>query len=88
MTDNNNGIVPSECTIILGKKKIKISKLKHAHRLFLSAIKFEDESIQNTKHFWVMAIDNDGYVNCVYSVLHGLPNLIRVLLFLMFFKLR
>jgi len=55
-------------------KKIKYTEIKQAYNLFVSALKFEPESVRNKEHFWVLGIDAKGYVVCVYMVSLGSSN--------------
>ena len=55
-------------------KKIKYKEIKQAYNMFVSALKLESENVRNREHFWVLGIDAEGFVVCVYTVSLGSSN--------------
>lgn len=45
---------------------IKIEGTEDYANVFLSLLKAEAKKLQGDKHYWVMGLDEDGYILCVY----------------------
>ncbi len=45
---------------------IKVDGTEDYSNVFFSLLKAEDGSVRNNRHYWVMGLDEDGYILCVY----------------------
>jgi len=59
-------------------EEIKVEKTKDYYNVFSSILKVEDESIRDNRHYWVLGIDDAGYVVCVYIFSINPENLMKI----------
>ena len=59
-------------------KKIKIEKTKDYYNVFLSVLKVENEGLRNNRHYWVLGLDENGYLACVYIFSIDPESLIKI----------
>ena len=60
------------------KKSIKISSVEDYYRAFIHVLKIENKDLYGKEHFWIMGIDSDGYVVCIYLVALGAENMVKL----------
>ncbi len=70
--------MPREIKILLPTTKIKESvkceNTKQAYKIFREILNFEAIELRDTEHFWIMGVDNSGYVTCIYIAAIGTKN--------------
>ncbi len=60
------------------KKSIKISSVEDYYRAFIHVLKIENKDLYGKEHFWIMGMDSDGYVVCIYLVALGAENMVKL----------
>ena len=60
------------------KKSIKISSVEDYYRAFIHVLKIENKDLYSKEHFWIMGMDSDGYVVCIYLVALGTENMVKL----------
>lgn len=51
--------------------KIKIESIEQVHDIFKNLLLFEKKSFRNQEHFWVMGLDDDMFLSCIYIAAFG-----------------
>ncbi len=51
--------------------KIKIESIEQVHDMFKNLLLFEKKSFRNQEHFWVMGLDDDMFLSCIYIAAFG-----------------
>ncbi len=68
-----------ECRVLkLKADAIKVEGTEDYYQVFLSLLRAENESVRKNRHYWVMALDDSGYVLAVYIFSINPENLLKI----------
>ena len=59
-------------------KPEKYENSKHAYEIFEKILNYEKYELRDKEHFWVMGIDNAGFIVCIYIVALGSGNQVKM----------
>ncbi len=76
--EKRNGIILINGIRKLKVKKIKINSVEDYFYVFKKLLQAEDKILQKKEHVWLMGIDEDGYIACVYIVALGRRNAVSI----------
>ncbi len=57
---------------------IKVESVIDYYRVFKYILKSEEQYLQHKEHFWVLAIDDERYISCIYLVSLGSKNIAHI----------
>ena len=60
------------------EKSEKYGNSKQAYTIFKDILNYEKYELHDKEHFWVMGIDNAGYIVCIYIVALGGGNQVKL----------
>ncbi len=52
-------------------KKMKYGTSENAYKIFKDILQYEEYELKDREHFWVMGVDAEGYICCIYIVAIG-----------------
>ena len=76
----NNKHEGMEIILITKRKGIskKYENSEQAYKIFKEILNYEEYDLRDREHFWVMGIDNVGYIVCIYIVALGGNNQVNM----------
>ena len=60
------------------KERVKIEKIEDYYYIFSKLLKGEDKELQQKEHAWIMGVNDEGYIVCVYIVALGAGNFVNI----------
>ncbi len=59
-------------------KKTKYCTSENAYKIFKDILQYEKYELKRKEHFWIMGIDREGYICCIYIVAIGGENFVKL----------